>query len=289
MPKIIQFTHPGAEHGPDEDNPKHKLWNTGNHKRKFLLAKGEYVENGEKKHGRLMFWGEWEPPSKVEKLETNGNRLYPQWLHRPYLPNPFPTESGLQNTDPFVFGESFKYLVCKQISFKSLTSLDTGSLILFGSTHGKNHNAFFQLDTVFVVSKFKEYDPSDKNALVDLLKSKCIIEDYYQAVFKMAFPSEKTCSKSNAFNLRLYFGATCDDPVEGMYSFSPAKLYNDGKIGFPRIQLKDMCYITNNLNAAPKFSKDKTLNEIKDFWKKVQDISRRSCCVEGVKFNYEKE
>ncbi len=239
-----------------------------------------------------MFWGEWEPPSKVEKLETNRNSLYPQWLHQPYLPNPLPSGSNLQNTDPFVFGESFKYFICKQLKRNrptQLASLEQGSLILFGSTKGQGENAFFQLDTVFVVSKFKEYDPSDGHALVEMLNSKCITEDYYHAVFKRAFLSKVPYSKLNSLKLRLYFGATYDNPEEGMYSFSPAKLYNGKKIGFQRIQLKDMCHITNNLNSAPKISEDKTLNEIKEFWEKVREISRDSGCVEGIKFNYNKE
>ena len=287
MPKIVQFIHPGVEHGPDKDQTC-KKWNTDKHKRKFLLADGEYVEGEKLKQGQLMFWGEWEPPSKVEKLETNGNSLYPQWLHRPYLPNPLPTNPKLQNTDPFVFGESFKYFRCQQFRKNKptqLASLDHGSLVLFGS----HKDTFFQLDTVFVVSKCYGYSSSDRNALIDLLNNKGITEDYYQAVFKMAFSSETACSKLKTLNLCLYFGATYDNPIKGMYSFSPAKLYNGKKIGFPRIkQFKYKTYIEPKLPQGFKIT-EVGLDEIKDFWEKIREISRESCCVEGIKFNYDKE
>jgi len=45
MPKIVQFTHPGKEHGHDKGNPNLKSWNTEAHRRKFLKAEGEYVSN----------------------------------------------------------------------------------------------------------------------------------------------------------------------------------------------------------------------------------------------------
>lgn len=140
--KIVQFTHPGEEHGPDCKNGNHKAWNQGSHKRKFLQSTGKYIDhNDQLQSGELMFWGEWEPPSNIKKLIKKDRS--PQWLHIPYLPaqtlkpaqttkcNPTkvipckptcgkpsaksikPLNNGEssccgQNTDPFVFGDSFK-------------------------------------------------------------------------------------------------------------------------------------------------------------------------------------
>lgn len=56
MPKIVQFTHPGSEHKPDSKNGNRKVWNTGNHKRKFLLSKGSYIDDNKLKVGDLIFW-----------------------------------------------------------------------------------------------------------------------------------------------------------------------------------------------------------------------------------------
>ncbi len=291
MPKIVQFTHPGSEHGPDKGNKSHKSWNAGTHKRKFLLTNGDYVNNNNKVYSdNLMFWGEWEPPSIVSSLDNQNDKLMPKWLHRPYLPKAIPISDGyqqsFQNTDPFVFGESFKYFVCKQFVPKKkrvtqLASLDKGSIILFGSTKGKSKEAsIFQLDTVFVVSEFIEYDMADIDALIVDKVSKT----YRDVVFKMAFPNPANYS----LKLRLYFGATFYDQYEGMYSFSPSKRYRNNQYGFPRVMLKDLKYIRNNLNAAPKIS-EVGMQEITLFWEEIRNISREQRCVEGVKYEYDKE
>ena len=287
MPKIVQFTHPGSEHGPDKRNGNHKAWNTANHKRKFLLSNGAYVDKNELKNGELIFWGEWEPPSNVVEFESRPTKFFPKWLHKPYLPKKIPNSNGYQasyqNTDPCVFGGDFKYFTCKQFKSKNrtlttLAKLDNGSLILFGSTANQNKpSAFFQLDTIFVVSEHIEYDISDPNALSEL-------GAYRDFVYKMAFPQPADYS----LKLRLYKGATFQKPIEGMYSFSPAKIWDNQKSGFPRVRLKDMNYITNNLNAAPKIS-DVSRKQVKEFWNKIVEISRENGCIEGVEFNYDKE
>lgn len=284
MPKIVQFTHPGGEHKPDKNNKTHKSWNKGKHQRKFLNAFGKFVQRNDLKEDSLIFWGEWEPPSIVQRLDAQENKFMPNWLHEPYLPTTLPTATGYQqsyqNTDPLVFGDSFRYFVCKQFKPKRkketfLASLEKGSIILFGSTGNQNtKEAFFQLDTVFVVSDYIEYDPSDINAL-----SNYKVDNYRDFVFKMAFPNPLDYS----LKLRLYIGATFENPVSEMYSFTPAKVYNNN-YGFPRVALKDIKYITNNLNAAPKIS-EVGQNDIIEFWKTIRDISRKQDCVEGVAFN----
>jgi hypothetical protein len=302
-PHIVQFTHPGDEHRPDSENPLHKSWNTGNHKRKFLLSHGDYIDStNERKHGELMFWGEWEPPSDVESIDQKQNHLRPKWLHHPYLPDPLPNEGNsskishcgkppidphqpaYQNTDPCVFGNTFKYFVCKQYKpgnqrSTKLSSLDPGSLILFGSTKGRNKKeSFFQLDTVFVVSDCIEYDPSDPKTLYERVD-----RIYRESILKMAFPTPFSLNK-NA-KLRLYFGASWDNQYQGMYSFTPSQLYQGERTGFARVQLKNLDYITNNLNAAPKTT-DVSQASIVTFWKKIRCISRKNSCVEGVQFDY---
>ncbi|MDY0083329.1 MAG: hypothetical protein RBR74_09125 [Ignavibacteriaceae bacterium] len=284
MPKIIQFTHPGGEHKPDERNGGLKSWNTGSHKRKYMLSSGKYILNEKILKGDLLFWGEWEPPSSVIKLNKT-NFYEPLWLHKPLLPLELPLSNGYQksyqNTDPFVFGKSFKYLVCKQFKPKTLKTtqlakLDKGSVILFGSTAGKNRGtSFFQLDTVFVISKYIDYDISDPEALMN-------VDDLYRKiVFKMAFPFHN----NKPLTLRLYKGATFENKYNGMYSFVPARVWNNNASGFPRVKLHDIEYLTNNLNSAPKIT-ELPDNEIKKFWEKIVKISRKQGCVEGVGFNY---
>ncbi|GIV35619.1 MAG: hypothetical protein KatS3mg031_3154 [Chitinophagales bacterium] len=47
-----------------------------------MLRKGSYVDNNELKETELVFWGEWEPPSRVIKQQRfilNGcmHHIYP--------------------------------------------------------------------------------------------------------------------------------------------------------------------------------------------------------------------
>lgn len=298
MPYIVQFTHPSGEHGPDKGNPEFRSWNTGSHKRKFLLSSGTYIDkNGPHKDELLVFWGEWEPPSAVSKLtqpeksvwKITGKEECPKWLHRPIVPEVTPKSSGYQqsyqNTDPFVFENPFKYFVCKQYKPKNLqitplSFLDKGSLILFGSTKGKEKDSsYFMLDTVFVVSDYIDYNPQHTHRVQDGRISKM----YHEVVYKMAFPSLTGYS----LNLRLYFGATYEAKIHDMYSYSPSMLYNKDNYGFPRVVLKDIEYITNNLNSAPNLQKKRnfSLEEVHMFWVKIREISRNHGCVEGVKFD----
>ena len=275
--RFVQFTHPGSEHGPDGDRPSFKSWNRGPHRRKFLCAPGEFVsECGRVNNGDLTFWGEWEPPSSVERMEASRNDGCPAWLHRPCVPIPDSrrstvasscspasvgrrcsagcsgTDAGVrQNTDPYVFGPCFKYFVCKQIKRFGknsgtgtqratwLAKLDVGSVILFGTTKGTraHENCRFLLDTVFVVGGWLEYDPWHPEGLLD---HTLVDGDFLRSSFRVALPTMDAPPASSGPKLRLYLGATTDAPCKGMYSFCPAKVAADGKpVGFPRVELRD--------------------------------------------------
>jgi hypothetical protein len=284
MPSIVQFMHPGPEHVPN--NPpanNHINWNTGNHRRKFLCSDGDYVNNGQLFKGNLMFWGEWEPASNIQPLNQNGNPLYPNWIHFPYLPNQIPNATGLQNTDPFVYDIEFKYLLCQQfrhhpLNQTQLAHLDAGSLILFGSAkYPRNPNALFQLDTVFVVADWIVYNPS-----MQALQPPVISQNYFNIVYSKAYPNNQL---NPNLALRLYKGATFNKKINGMYSFSPSQLYDNNNIGFPRISLMNLPpYIVNNLSQGFHITNNLDLNIVQSFWEQIVNISRQNGCIEGVRF-----
>lgn len=304
MPRIVQFTHPGQEHGPDYKNPRHKSWNTGPHRRKFMRCLGDHVDASNRLiHNKpLLFWGEWEPPSDVKPLSKVTEKLNPKWLHEPYVPAEIPSgglsscsptenscRSGcgkgesLQNTDPFVFEDAFRYFVCKQAKkefsqVRRMSKLEAGSMILFGSTSGPKGEEFFQLDTVFVAADWIEYDPSN---LKSLLSNPRVSRLYDQLVISKAFPQPA----SHSIKLRHYFGATFENRIDGMYSFSPSRVCEAEPIGFPRVKLQNMAFLTNNLNSAPKFTEPGDLTKIKRAWLDIRQASRRQGCVEGVQFS----
>ncbi len=151
---FVQFLHPGTEHTPNK-NDNFISWNTKEHKRKFIKNPGQYLENNCPKNSDLVFWGEWEPQSEVLQRFNPRNSTYPKYLYQPYYSIPL-NKKGLQNTDPFIFGDQFHYVCCQQVK-KSLRTLDRGSVILFGSCLNKQ----FVLDTVFVVDSYHDIKSFD--------------------------------------------------------------------------------------------------------------------------------
>jgi hypothetical protein len=96
LASFVQFPHPGGEHRPPPTD--HMPWNTADHRRKYLLADGAYLDadHGTVKTGQLVFWGEWEPPSIVVHRWAPSDGL-PRALHQPYWARP-PVSTGGRNT-----------------------------------------------------------------------------------------------------------------------------------------------------------------------------------------------
>ncbi|MDR0320968.1 MAG: hypothetical protein LBI28_05645 [Treponema sp.] len=288
MQSIVQFFHPGGEHGFDKNRSKDgclfKDWNNIKHQRKFLLNEGSYIKNEKKHEGKLLFWGEWEPPSKVTELKQQSNSsqygINPKYLHCPFLPSVDEIKKYqetwiyhkehrqevhyYQNSDPFVFGNNFIYGICLQ-KMQSLRTLEPGSLIIFGSYV----NCRFAIDTVFVVKTAEKYA-----SLEDVEKIK--IEKYPDIVTKFIMDKNNKVSPPNG--LILYTGATFNDPVKGMYSFVPAKVFNGEEIGFPRFLMPDEFYKSKN-NRINKYFSEYSIEGDKIIERKNQGIKRASADI----------
>jgi hypothetical protein len=110
---------------------------------------------GDRRPSGVALWAEFEPPTTGTHFGTSPTGGLPESWHT-LLPIPPPPE-GAQNTDPWIFGESFRYGYCYQIHRSFLRSLRRGDLLLFGSykkldAEGNATRIFnFFLDTVFVV------------------------------------------------------------------------------------------------------------------------------------------
>ena len=315
--KIVQFTHPGGQSVLSKRGGQSSLkeWNIGSHCRNFLIAKGQYV-TGNALSGQqdLLFWGEWEPDSKIiASFNPPDPVLYPTYLHSPFLRldkggkvikynsnwNPTkrnscsPTCSPFQNTDPFVFDEYFLYSLCRQETFASMKNLDAGSIILFGSTiSAKRGGPYFVLDTVFVVGEKRSYTAGNwQNDLSGF------IPKYYDEI--MGFGT--WMNKNIPFTC--YKGATFHHPVDGMYSFVPCKTVEEHGInGFSRAVLKsqDLCsinipqikqnkrddkFISDNLNTAPNYTAS-DLATNKQVWDKICQIIDSQGFKQGMNFKY---
>jgi hypothetical protein len=255
--RLVQFIHPGGEHEPDEGNEKH--WNTGDHKRKFLQSRGEYVSGDGDDHPTtddLLFWGEWEPDSTVVSRIKSPVECGPHYIYEPYY-GAVPT-TWAQNTDPFVFGDSFLYSNCKQTTKHGVTQLamlGRGSVILFGSCIARCH---FVVDTVFVVDRWiKFYPPNYRTELAGQVSK--TFEDV--TLSRIAHHADTPFT--------LYFGATYNQRVDGMFSFFACQPRTQGEVGFARPVIKLPGQITNNLTQGKKMTVQPDLATMQSQWSNV--------------------
>ena len=311
-----------------KNSPIFYPWNcSGRHKRKFMKAVGQIVDSNNQLSAKqdLLFWGEWEPTSIAEQItQWSGNGVQPQWLHIPYLKIPnsiippgaqanggaggFPGEEEIYgaganscggcspqpgpnnypndlNTDPLVFGNYFIYSNCRQIKNYSgkliptqLAFLQQGSIILFGSKlTDTNGIPYFALDTVFVVGESRRYIPFNYNTNLKGFVPKAF------PVIMGNFMSNKNC-------FTCYQGATFNQPVQGMFSFSPCKPYKGVNEGFPRVKLTDKDFaqfgniIINGLSRNYHLTDIPNLDVSCMIWDKVCQIVQQQGYERGVNF-----
>lgn len=231
---VVQFLHPGHEYNCTSLLKHTEMatvgWKLGNtrHDRKYFDWWGDFLDADDRPHEgeRIGFWGEWEPPSRVRRInERIVNWGPPAFAHEPLLPSAPPAESH-QNTDPLVFGEAFTYSNCQQPAKKVLRHLAPGSMILFGRGTYRAGNVGFRLDTCLVVAQStpRSIRQSDTRGFdTDLVEN---------VVTNALF------SKGGDQDFVFYTGATYTEPLDGMFSFFPAVPANDHPHGFARPMLE---------------------------------------------------
>lgn len=276
MPKIIQFLHTAFEAIPKNENDVSIPWNNfETHRRKFIKSPGKYVNEQELEiDEELSFWGEWEPQSQIIKMK-NDKKYLPKYLNIPFINPSVPNRT--HNTDPYVFGKHFKYIICKQRAFhKVLTNLEENSLILFGSCIDKK----FCLDTLFVVSRTQiNYNISTIENLFPINRR----GSYYHASvnpiyddtnYNMNINEEDSCRIDEKFTYRFYESVDYieRDKYNGLYSFVPVKIYNQERESSyvfkqPAIHLD----FIENMQTQGINSKTCYLNEITGYWEKIAE------------------
>jgi len=163
MPLLkVQLNHPGNEKifriGKGYYLINNKIireWNSDTtHYRKFIRCEGEYLLslNAQPLKEKLLFWGEWEGNSVFKPINNGQNK--PNGIHGPFHSI---LNRGCQNTDPYVYGNCFKYATCSQSG--ELLNLTPDSMILFGTTK----DAGFELDTVFIVKSYEKAQSVSQN------------------------------------------------------------------------------------------------------------------------------
>ena len=267
MAFFIQFPHPGAEHKPPA-NGRDKHWNVGDHARKFLISRGTYVDSDlEPRDDELVFWGEWEPPSRVERRWAKSGRL-PEALHRPYWMVPA-SASFRQNTDPWVFGPTMHYSNCRQTS--SMQRLSPGSIICFGSSM----DGEFCVDTVFVVASSEPWTPAQAARV-----------NAEAAFITCTAESLATSARDANGRYKLYRGATLEHPVQGMFSFVPARLARSASARFRRPAITLPGLINPASTQSPRGVNDRlSLDGLRVAWSQIRDQVLAENLVMAVRFD----
>ena len=188
-----------------------------NHYRRLVVHKGEYIDkNGNLISGNLAFWTEWEACTIASCMPRTNDPTGARWFHNVVSPL---GKSGAKriNTDPCVFGSTFKYCCCLQHRENErgkdgimLRNLPKGSVIMFGSKF-LNPNAFI-LDTIFVVGSIRiPYFEGDKPSIQ-------VSDEYRELALRRFFNNERP----NTF----YRGVSYQDTHgTSPFSFVPARRF----------------------------------------------------------------
>lgn len=217
MPLLkVQLNHPGKEKPFKIGKGYHEAngliireWNHDKeHYRKFIRNEGEYLPSldAQLQVGKLLFWGEWEGNSVFRPFENSNS--CPNGIHEPFHSS---INKGCENTDPYVYGNFFKYDTCSQSG--KLINLDAGSMVLFGTTK----NFGFELDTVFIVKTFEPAQSvfNSKGRKYSQVYLEETLEQLEETYFGPKFSKHK----------KLYHGLTWRDNKR-YFSFVPCKLDN---------------------------------------------------------------
>lgn len=248
-------------------------WNNDkDHYRKFIQNNGHYINDLKDlnpKQAELYFWGEWEGNSFFNQFPKNDIRILPNGLHKLFHSTVI---RGEQNTDPYIYGEDFKYCICKQKG--RLTSLVLNDLILFGTVFPSLNK--FYIDTVFVI----KYHNLSSN--VQMTDGSSYSQIYKEETLKRLNEYLKTPIISN--KNKIYHSKTWWDDNE-YFSFVPCKLSYD-KIGFERlfIELNNKVFQFSKFPTGKSFLKKCTLSS-QELWKEIVKICIEQGFKLGVRFD----
>ena len=280
-PVLVHFPHPGTEHNPGRMS--RQPWNTNKeHGRKFLCSAGGYVDaNGSLAEAPLAFWAEWEAPSYVRKCWAKDGEL-PQFLQEPVWERPR-IRGFRQNTDPWVFGDCFRYSNCHQLNQKGLRNLAAGSVILFGS---KRPGKFeFVVDTVFVVVEHRQkFSPANPPNTDEAFRV-CTIESLASGGDANTCGTSSACGDANAL-FTLYSGATYEAPINGMYSFVPCRCADRENVRFARPAVSlPLEFVNPRSWQSPKGAGTPlSPHKIRELWTTVRQQVVNAECLIGVHF-----
>ncbi len=275
--------------GGNADN-KHSAAHSG-HSRRLVKQNGQFVdENGRLQSSQLAVWAEWEGRTVAERMplpaSAEDRRLFAVWVHTPQ--SPLKGRIGSMNTDPCIFGSTFKYCNCQQHRNNEHTPyvtrrLSPGSLILFGSCLGRKPDTKFALDTVFVTAA--EGIRYGNGTATEINVSK----EYRKLSLERVWGGDYTFYRGRPF-----------DSVKGssFYSFSPARIFDGTDSNCGKRFILDLAAVNRFIPQIDKHFNpnrnrgvrpiDVGASVIVDVWQEIVRQVRAAGFVPGVHFGWPK-
>ena len=141
--------------------------------------------------------------------------------------------------------------------------LARGSVILFGSGRQRSR---FVVDTVFVVAGCVDWNLADYRGKL----KEAVPPEYFHATLEPIAYEMQVRDLSPSQTFRLYFGATPEKPVEGMFSFFPCLPAKEGEAnGFARPVLRRAGIITDNLTQGQRMNPQPDVAAVRELWTEV--------------------
>jgi hypothetical protein len=129
------------------------------------------------------------------------------------------------------------------------------------------------LDTVFVVDHWTDHAVADYERLRD-----AVSDTYWRATLEPWYSGSVPGGQS----FRLYYGATFENPVNGMFSFFPASSSERHPNGFARPEIRLRGYVTPTLTQGKRLNRGVTSREVKAGWESVVRQVREQGLALGV-------
>ena len=302
---VILFTHPASEHIADPRRPygwdnklfKTKIrpykqdsvvmpWNDTMHDRKFIECKCDILnEQGNVETiERQRFWGEWEQPSWVYTIKGPGAK----YVHIPLFGKTPDDYSKYQNTDPYVFGDSFYYCCCKQnnLNTRHLKELKENDMIIFCGLIGQNGgNRKFVIDTVFVVKEpvcrygTKETD-TQNGAILQKLDS-----NYVKGVLDpVRFGNQKALGGGKKLDDYVLYRAKMYNS-ESLFSYFPVRRDNNyGRVEIPFEKMEKFLKVNENgVRIGNRTQASLHRVDSCDVWNSLKDYVTKQGYLMGIK------
>jgi len=148
------------------------------------------------------------------------------------------------------------------------------SLVVTLEIFGSQRRGEFVLDTVFVVADSLLHTASDwRSSLADRITG-----TYADVTMRPIYEGDRFGEQP-----RLYFGATRDDPVDGMFSFVPCLPQEAGVHGFPRPRITLPGLVNPAQTMGMKGRGQRSPDEIRAAWDSVVQQVTGSQLMLGVR------